>query len=175
MQKVWIISDTHHFHENIKKFESRPEDFNEKIIKNWCNLVNENDIVFHLGDVIFSRPGELGWILDKLPGKKILTLGNHDRNNAMWFMNKGFDFACEQFVWSHEGVGDILFSHKPVTPLHNNDIVYNIHGHFHRNKVRKDYEHNKYYHAHLHRYKLLQIEDTLAPIELDKFLSAHEK
>ncbi|SRR6266568_6227558 len=55
---IWIIADTHFYHENIKKYQDRPDDFNEQIIKNWNRLVKYDDVVIHLGDVIFGTDKE---------------------------------------------------------------------------------------------------------------------
>ncbi len=58
------------------------ENYEEKIKKNWCKIVKENDTVV--------LPGDLSWglkieetkadfqFLNDLPGKKILLKGNHD-------------------------------------------------------------------------------------------------
>ena len=56
--KLWIIADTHFYHENIKRYQGRPDDFNEQIIRNWCKLVAYDDVVIHLGDVIFGLDKE---------------------------------------------------------------------------------------------------------------------
>ena len=53
--KIWIIADTHFYHENIIKFENRPLDNVEQIIANWNKVVADEDLVIHLGDVIFGK------------------------------------------------------------------------------------------------------------------------
>jgi calcineurin-like phosphoesterase family protein len=118
--KIWIIADTHFYHENIKKFQGRSDDFNEQIIKNWNKLVKYDDLVIHLGDVIFglNKDEKLPSIMASLPGKKVLCRGNHDLQPAIWYMERGFDFVCDYFVSS-----DIAFSHVPTNPapFANND------------------------------------------------------
>lgn len=183
--KIWIIADTHFYHENIKKFQGRPDDFNEQIIKNWNKLVQHDDLVIHLGDVIFGLNKEqtLPNIMATLPGKKVLCRGNHDLNPTIWYMERGFDFVCDYFVSE-----DIAFSHAPLTPLPPQTMVndqrvvkWNIHGHFHKSKDRditensthidKYYDGN-YFKAHKEKYILLQIEDTLAPAALEEVLKS---
>ena len=63
-------------------FGSRWTDHTEKIRKNWCAIVNDDDTVI--------IPGDISWAIDydeaildfqfieSLPGKKILGKGNHD-------------------------------------------------------------------------------------------------
>lgn len=181
--KIWIIADTHFYHENIKIFQGRPDDFNEQIIKNWNKVVKYDDLVIHLGDVIFGLNKEetLPSLMATLPGKKMLCRGNHDQKSSRWSMERGFDFVCDYFV-----SGDIAFSHVPLTPLPPQTMVndqravkWNIHGHFHKKSsqdstgtsehINKYYDGN-YYKAHKEQYLLVQIDDGLSPIALEDVL-----
>ncbi len=80
--KVFFTSDTHFHHQNIIKFCGRPfrdaEDMNEELIRRWREKVPSGGVVFHLGD--FGSGGGAQWtsILDRLTGKIILIVGNHD-------------------------------------------------------------------------------------------------
>jgi calcineurin-like phosphoesterase family protein len=182
---IWIISDTHFNHKNILKYENRPVDFNEVIINNWNSRVASEDIVIHLGDVIFGYDKEtnLPPILNRLNGKKVLARGNHDiPRDWKWYMDKGFDFVCDYYVY--EGMA---FSHAPLTPLptqalnnHSKPIELNIHGHFHRGSHRNpddnpgyvdEFYDFQYYKANQDKYKLIQIEDELRPFSLEEILA----
>ena len=181
--RIWIIADTHFYHENIKRYQGRPDDFNEQIIRNWCKLVAYDDVVIHLGDVIFGLDKEkrLPSLIASLPGKKILCRGNHDPKPAEWYMEHGFDFACDYFVYQ-----DIAFSHAPLTPLPPQTLVsdgrlvnVNIHGHFHKGAHRSsdeapvrpdEYYDSAYYKANRDKSLLVQIEDGLAPYRLESVL-----
>jgi len=130
--KIFVISDTHWNHENIKVFENRPDNYHALIEKNWNRLVAPEDLVIHLGDVIFSRASELKDILGRLNGKKVLALGNHDHKSPNWYMDNGFEFASSYLIY-----GRIAFSHCPLTPLPKQanfswekEVELNIHGHF---------------------------------------------
>lgn len=129
---IYLITDTHLGHENIKHLCDRPDNFSELIIENWKNTVSNNDTVFHLGDIAFGDY----WLkkLLELPGKKILIRGNHDQKSTFGYINEGFDFVCNDFSAKIEGL-DILFSHHPRY-FHHHDI--NIHGHMH-NLSREDF------------------------------------
>jgi hypothetical protein len=76
-------------------------------------------------------------------------------------MERGFAFACTYFVMQ-----GVVFSHKPITPLPSGATL-NVYGHFHKSAHRDvEYRDNEYYHRHRDRYRLVQIEDTLAPVPL---------
>lgn len=180
---IWIITDTHFYHENIKRYQDRPDDFNEQLISNWNKVVAYDDVVIHLGDVIFGpdQDKKLTSLMATLPGKKILCRRNHDQKSAKWYMEHGFDFACDYFVYN-----DIAFSHAPLTPLPPQTLVsdgrsvsLNIHGHFHKPKHRSTvdpvvhedkYYDSSYYLTHKDKYLLVHIDETLAPISLEEVL-----
>lgn len=190
--KIWLIADTHFRHERIKKFENRPEDFDKVIIDNWNKVVSDDDLVIHLGDVIFGmdKDANLRLIMDQLKGKKILCRGNHDSYPGSkwgkwdWFMERGFDAVTDYFVYR-----DMAFSHSPLTPLPRKGLQYqaesvdlNIHGHFHRGHTRvpqagedesifeDEFYDYQYYKKNKDKYKLVQIEDELRPFSLEEIL-----
>lgn len=184
--KIWIIADTHFYHENIKRYQGRPDNFNEQIISNWNKLVAYDDLVIHLGDVIFGLNKEktLPSLMATLPGKKVLCRGNHDPQPSEWYMERGFDFVCDYYVYK-----DIALSHAPLTPLPPQSLVgdrrlvrLNIHGHFHKgsaanssqsHRIHKDeYYDSEYYRKHQDKYRLVQIEDNLSPMLLSGILSS---
>ena len=58
---TFFTSDTHFGHENIIKYCGRPfkdvEKMNERLIKNWNEVVKDTDTIFHLGDFSFRGYG----------------------------------------------------------------------------------------------------------------------
>jgi Predicted phosphoesterase or phosphohydrolase len=86
-------------------------------------MVAEDDLVIHLGDVSWKSDLVIG----RLPGRKVLVKGNHDKQSYSWYMSHGFDFACEQLTMLFGGL-NIIFTHKPLI-FHEYDV--NIHGHLH--------------------------------------------
>jgi calcineurin-like phosphoesterase family protein len=88
---IFVTSDTHWNHENVIWHSSRPfetlEFMTEALIENWNSVVTNNDQIWHLGDVIFTRgrnkDAELvDSILSRLNGQKFLITGNHDREEV---------------------------------------------------------------------------------------------
>lgn len=107
--KIFFISDFHAKHSNIIKFCNRPykssEEMTKILIENWNSVIKSNDIVFNLGDFIWS--GSWNSILEQLNGNIYLILGNHDRKD---FKNSYMNYL--------KGVYDQL------TLLIDNKIVY---------------------------------------------------
>ena len=193
---VYLISDTHFNHQNIATYCQRPSNFTELIIKNWNNTVRPEDTVIHLGDVQIGKKSE--WIMQGLPGRKILIRGNHDRDKSVtWWMEHGFDFACDSLVFrqcllTHEPANAIIRSdgHRPYSALDEglpDGCLLNIHGHLHN---IWDGFHNP---ARVERDKALLGEDYLkrlkhpwqrlfaieycnySPVEFGKFVSHPDK
>lgn len=130
-KREWIISDTHFGHYLMQTYCSRPKDFEERIIKHWKRLVEPEDIVYHLGDVIWGTKEKLTYILSQLPGTKVLVKGNHDWcHSDTWFYNAGFSLVCYSIMIRK----NIVLSHWPIE-IQEDQV--NIHGHFHNNPVEK--------------------------------------
>jgi calcineurin-like phosphoesterase family protein len=83
VMSMFFISDTHFGHANIIKYSNRPfkdtQDMDEALIKNWNELVQPNDEVWHLGDFTFCNYMQFTPILRRLNGKINVVLGNHDQ------------------------------------------------------------------------------------------------
>ncbi len=143
----------------------RPPDYGERILKNCRHLVTPQDLFIHLGDVIFYQYPKLKEMLDSFPCRKILTMGNHDRQTKRWFQRNGFDIAVDAFVLDH-----VIFSHKPLHVLPSG-VTINVHGHFHNTDHRsKEPQYNGWYDPTIHR--LLAVEYTdYKPVELQWFLN----
>jgi calcineurin-like phosphoesterase family protein len=120
----WVISDTHFGHTMLQKHCRRPADADERIITNWRRLIAPEDMVIHCGDVAFNFVN-LKELLDSLPGRKILVRGNHDAHGLNWYMENGFEYACDGLVMSR-----IYFTHEPEAQLPTG-CKFNIHGHLH--------------------------------------------
>lgn len=158
--KTWLITDTHFYHDVMVKMCGRPENFTDLIIRNMRYLVAEQDLLIHLGDVIFYKYPVLKEILASIAGTKLLLMGNHDRKSKGWYVRAGFAAAADMLV-----MGNVLFSHKPVEHLPTG-VEFNIHGHFHNNNHRAS---ESWYDVNIHK-KLAIEEVDYKPILLHQFL-----
>lgn len=178
--KIWAISDTHFNHENIKTYCDRPDNFTERIIKNWQRLVRPNDVVIHFGDVFIGKPE--GWfkVREQLTGRLTLVLGNHDKHSATWWMRNGCEFACDALIFRR-----CYITHKPARELPPNcDLnlfghLHNIWDGFHPDDPKDQPDENyisrtgKLWHPWQ---RLFAIEYTnYSPVEFEKFVSQPDK
>ena len=151
----WATSDWHFQHKKmLTVWNDRPRDYQTRIIDNFCETVGDQDIVWMLGDMLFSPEKTRKWfshILRDMPGKKFLVRGNHDCKkrtpNEYWIGECGIVAVFPYFVVRDK----ILFSHFPMRlPSARKDIRYfyesmllhdefvsqnldyNLHGHTHR-------------------------------------------
>jgi calcineurin-like phosphoesterase family protein len=132
-RKIFVIANTHFNHANIIKYCNRPfnsvEEMNETMINNWNNIVSDQDIVYHLGDVFIGGNPEL---LYNLKGRKRLVVGNHDAlKNPV--IHKVFQKIMMWRIFPEYGV---VLTHVPihessVLSKYNKKQLINVHGHIH--------------------------------------------
>lgn len=131
MSKVFITSDTHFGHTNIIKYCNRPftsaEEMDEQLIKNWNSVVGPDDVVIHCGDfALYHDKEKIAEVVQRLNGRKILILGNHDHHTANFYKRCGFIHVVGQ---TYVQVGNCVFSHYPPIAPHD-DCIY-FFGHVH--------------------------------------------
>lgn len=123
--KTWFTGDQHFFHKNIVKDDffasghARPwnneKAMRNKIISNHNELVKEDDWVIHGGDFAFTSSlmaDRLRPILDKLNGKHILVLGNHDELKPFKYIDVGFTNVMTSCIMEIDGY-KIAVAHDP--------------------------------------------------------------
>ena len=135
--KHFIISDTHHCHDNIYKFVSfdgvtrvRKEwdtaaEADREMVERWNAVVSPEDHVYHLGDVGFGAG--VHRIVAQLNGHKRLVLGNHDKDDVRNYRAMGF----QKVMGCHQYRRGLWFTHVPMHPLSLGEGGINIHGHIH--------------------------------------------
>lgn len=176
---IYFTSDSHFGHKNIIKFCNRPFqnviEMNSEMVNAWNSIVKPDDIVYHLGDLIFSmtRKWEIK-LLKSLNGQIIVLKGNHDRvkqldyfiNNGLiqeWYYNKQISYEYNNSIY------DFSLNHYPHYPLKNDNMIC-LHGHIHGY-----FEHRKM--THLRHPRVLDVGvDSVGyiPISIEKVIQIIE-
>ena len=164
--KIWLTTDTHFFHKKMGEYCGRPDGFEELIFQG-LQAIPEEDIMIHLGDVCIGRDGEAHErFIQPLLCKKILVMGNHDRQKPTWYASHGFDEVFESVGVSLKDGRRVLLTHKPSAKLDN--YSFNVHGHYHNKAHRKDEAESFYSEKH----RNLSIEETnYKPVLLEDFIN----
>ena len=126
---TWIISDTHFFHENIGKYCSRPDNWQELVIKNWNDLVSPDETILHLGDFALGNKSNFDLLTGMLRGRLFLIQGNHDRISKSYCETRGVTLVKNSLNVEISDQMKLIFSHRPIVPLEDGWI--NLHGHIH--------------------------------------------
>ena len=117
------------------------EDMEDTIITNWNNKVNENDLVYILGDLFYR---ELYWekygepkgckeFLKKLKGRKILVRGNHDGWMGEEEFGEFFEKICDMDTIVVDNIECFLFHYPLLDWQGRGKGVVNLFGHMHNN------------------------------------------
>jgi len=156
MSVVRFIGCLHLGHEGMAKwrgFESSQQ-HDEHLIECWNSVVGKKDLVYILGDITMETH-RFYHLLDRLLGRKIVVLGNHDKPKHVRMLL--------QFVESVAGAVDYkecLLSHVPIHPNEAHFCRYNIHAHIHHeSKLEECVVHTKYLD-----------EDSVVKGSLDKYI-----
>lgn len=131
----YFISDLHLEDEYIIKLFNRPflnaNEMDEKLIRNWNSVVNNDDKVYIIGDLFSEFSINIEKILPKLHGEKHLIIGNHDYS----WINK---IDLKKFFSSVSQILNIKINEKLVTlchyPMFDFDGKVLICGHIHNGK-----------------------------------------
>jgi len=141
---IRYISDTHFGHKNILRYDNRPwqnvADMEFEMIQLWNNTVAPSDIVYILGDVVWSNKYE-EWrnVLSRLNGTLHIVKGNHDKTEILERLVK--DGIITE--WTHQTVVQdpgangksryVVLNHSPMPFFVNmhHDNTYHLYGHVH--------------------------------------------
>ena len=142
-KQIWFTADTHFGHTNILKYAKRPfksiSEMDEQLIRNWNDVIQPTDDVYHLGDFSLTDSKRTLEILNRLNGQKFLIKGNHEKS----VMN---DNQCKgRFAWikdyyelviedqdANRGRQVICLFHYPIASWDKGHHgSWNLHGHCH--------------------------------------------
>jgi calcineurin-like phosphoesterase family protein len=138
----FFTSDQHYGHSNIIKYCNRPfatsEEMDEVLIENWNKKVTSpDDTVYHLGDFAFKYSSqEIINIINRLNGKKVFILGNHDGANllgALHFLKlKSYQLLDLKIKDAELGTQHVTLCHYPMISWNQSHRgAWNLFGHHH--------------------------------------------
>ena len=138
MAEIFFIADTHFSDERIFRYENRPfkdvEEMNAKMIENWNNKVNEDDILYLIGDVGDETK------ISQLNGRKYLIKGNHDIKHNEEYRKCGFIEVYDMPIILDDFW---ILSHKPLY-VNENMPYANIFGHVHNSPMYRTFSKQHY-------------------------------
>lgn len=129
---VRLISDLHLGHKGMADYRRFQDEFyhDEFIIDSWNNTVrSKKDLTYVLGDITMETSKHYH-LLDRLMGRKIVVLGNHDRPQDVVELLKHVDHVCG--IMPYKGY---ILSHAPLHPSEIGKYRANIHGHIHKGLI----------------------------------------
>lgn len=129
---IYFTSDLHLGHSGIISMQNRPfstvEEMNRVIITNFNSVVRKNDTVYILGDICHNMKIEdANELINKMNGKKILLLGNHDKKYDESLFNEICDFKTA----SLNGIYFALMHYPMLLWPKKNSGSIQLHGHIH--------------------------------------------
>jgi len=175
MSDIWFSSDLHAYHKAVMDFcpstrrGGDSEEMTELMLEAFNKLVKPEDTLYLLGDVSFGGKDKVESFISRLPGKKILILGNHDfiikrKDEFRAYFHEVRDIkSCKigenRFIMSHAPFAEWVDCHKGVIHLH---------GHLHGNKTNVQWQ---------QQYKIMDVgidarpDNLMTPWHLDEVLS----
>lgn len=156
LANTWVVSDTHFGHNNIIGFCHRPSNHEDVMVSQWRKHVPDDATLLHLGDLTYRDNALFKHMIapQLTGGRKILILGNHDKQKYSFYRGCGFEQvkpfsigvtagrnkieAAETLPQYAKPRADwyISFSHYPWSeksegPMGFKDV--RLHGHIHNN------------------------------------------
>lgn len=137
---IYYIGDTHFGDKRVMELAGRPysstTEMDSDILRKWNRRVKSDDTVYILGDFAFDDVA--AQVIERLRGKKVLMLGNHDEALSLETLHK-FDGVKTIDTIDDDG-RSVCLCHYPL--LSYNRSVYggfHVFGHIHKNSNDKAY------------------------------------
>lgn len=174
---IWLTSDTHFNHDRDFIWSPRgcanATEMNEKILENWNQTIKDNDIVYHLGDVMMGGDLQAGLrLISKLKGQKYLAYGNHDTDARLkaFTVNHFFKEIQMGYRLKVHGTTFVATHYPTITANGNDNRVLGLYGHTHQQtNFFQDEAGIRTYMYHVgvdsHDCKPVNLEDLIAEIK----------
>lgn len=136
--KRYFTSDLHFFHKNICKFTDRKlvtsqEDHEQWLVDIWNSRIENEDLVYILGDISFGKYDQTKWLLARLKGQKIVIKGNHDNEQHLnRLKHEGIILSWKLYDEVEIQGSKACLMHYPIASWNRQHYgSYMLHGHSH--------------------------------------------
>lgn len=131
MSNVRFIGCLHFGHKWMANYRGFQDAFyhDEHLIKEWNKVVNKKDLTYILGDITMESNLFYPY-LDRLNGRKIVVLGNHDLPKHS---RELLDYV--EFVAGMIDYKGYILTHAPIHPNESSFCKGNIHAHIHHKNI----------------------------------------
>ena len=144
-ERVWMTADLHLCHVNVIRYCNRPfidvTQMNEHLVSQ-AQKIRDGEWLVIVGDLAMGDHHlAMEWIR-RIPGRKVLVLGNHDLTRSgecRYLVEKTpdgqrplFDAVVPFLAWQDALGQSVFVSHYPATVDHSFGRLVNYHGHLHR-------------------------------------------
>lgn len=151
MNKIYVTSDLHFCHDKSFLYEPRGftnvTDMNDYIIETWNNMIDNDDIVYILGDTILINKEKGIEYLNKLNGKLYLVIGNHDTDNKIKLYKQCKNVQAVEFAYrlKYRKWRFFLTHYPSITDSYGDgttprEHTYNLCGHTHTKNMFQDWD-----------------------------------
>lgn len=136
MTKIFFTSDTHFASDRTLTLSKRPfsstKEMDNKIINNWNKLINNDNIIYHLGDFGDEH------IIKYLNGNIKLLPGNYD-NDMIDKLSSNCEIIKDGQILNFDFAKNINFKlvHKPLITEHVCKKLFFLFGHIHKLQMAK--------------------------------------
>lgn len=135
---TYITSDLHFGHKNIMGFNPNTRPYtdvthmNESMVREWNQVVKEDDHTYVLGDVAFMKPSKAAAMIRRLNGTKTLIIGNHDHESIKSEIFRDCFIEMHYYLEIDVNRHKVILCHYPIyewNGMHRGSI--HLHGHTH--------------------------------------------
>ncbi len=147
-ERVWMTADLHLNHANVIQYCNRPfadaTQMNEHLVAQ-TRKVKDDEWLVIVGDLAMGdHLAAMEWVR-RIPGRKVLVLGNHDLTRAgkcRYLTEQAedgrhplFEAVVPFLAWQDMLGQNVFVSHYPATVDYPLPSILNYHGHLHRQVV----------------------------------------